>query len=885
MILSVAVWAATAGAYDVLVRPDGDDALGKAFARVRALRRAGEAPTNEVVEMRLAAGTYRLRRTLYLGVEDSLIRVVGVKGATRIVGLRDLGRMSESKNGLWSMRVPDGFRFEQLFVNGHRAQRAHEPDRFHHHMVHPLDEGSNPFTGQWENLNYYGFYASPEDVRHLVGKSERELSNVVVRTIEGWSTIQARIRRVDRDGRVFGTRVLRRPYFSKFFSRYEPRYELENFREALDEPGEWFLDDSTGRLLYKPRTGERIDQTTLAAPVIEKFMVVAGRDDDTGLVHDLSFENLTFSGAGYGLPPEGEADGQGVTKLGASIEIDHARNVTFRNCTIRRTGLHGLWFRRGCRHCELSHSIVEDVGAGAVRIGDDTWDEGELPDRLTAFVLVDDCILRMGGRLFPSGIGILLQHASDCRLTHNDIGDFYYTGVSVGWTWGYRKTVAHRNLVADNHIHHIGQGVLSDMGGVYTLGASPGTVIRGNHIHDVYSNDFNGAGGWGLYTDEGSRFIRFESNLVHHVKTGCAHQHYGSDNLFFNNIFAFSLHDMIVRSRIDPGMAYAVSNNVVYWDNSTDAVHAPHPSRATSDDLSFGRNLYWSTAGITTNSFMGSSWEGWRRRGQDVDSLIADPQFVDAVHGDFRLKPTSPAFGLGFTAINPRQSAGVLGRAWRAEASRHVPPTLVFEPDSPVFGRSRYFMPFEAERAYDRLPEEFDVICPPSRRDLVRLSQAAARHGRRGLEIRDAKGLDYVFQPMVSLGTRILDGKVCLLLSLKGDARTDFKILLRDFDGGGRYHDGPFVDFRAGGVFCGSRKLAAVQPGVWHELELAFELDGNSAPVYSCRVTAAGGETTEIAGLTCRDPQFRRLTWIGLLSMAQDDSVCLIDDIKLENGR
>lgn len=46
-----------------------------------------------------------------------------------------------------------------------------------------------------------------------------------------------------------------------------------------------------------------------------------------------------------------------------------------------------------------------------------------------------------------------------------------------------------------------------------------------------------------------------------------------------------------------------------------------------------------------------SVWEGWQALGFDRNSLIADPLFVDESHGDYRLKPDSPAFSLGFEPI------------------------------------------------------------------------------------------------------------------------------------------------------------------------------------------------------------------------------------------
>ncbi len=42
----------------------------------------------------------------------------------------------------------------------------------------------------------------------------------------------------------------------------------------------------------------------------------------------------------------------------------------------------------------------------------------------------------------------------------------------------------------------------------------------------------------------------------------------------------------------------------------------------------------------------------WQEMGYNTDSVVADPLFVDAQHNDYRLKPESPAFRLGFMPID-----------------------------------------------------------------------------------------------------------------------------------------------------------------------------------------------------------------------------------------
>ena len=245
-------------------------------------------------------------------------------------------------------------------------------------------------------------------------------------------------------------------------------------------------------------------------------------------------------------------------------------------------------------------------------------------------------------------MGLWVGQSGDNRITHNEIADLFYTGISAGWTWGYGPNLAKRNTFAFNRVHHLGKGLLSDMGGIYTLGPSEGTVVANNVFHDIYAYSY---GGWGLYTDEGSTGVLFENNLVYDTKTGGFHQHYGKDNVVRNNIFAFSKMHKLEYTRSEPHLSFTFEKNIVTWSGATPLLHGAW-DRGQYDARN---NWYWNAGGMV--SFLGKSLAGWQAKGHEQGTQIVDPLFIDPAGRDFRLQPQSPALNAGFKEFNPRLRA------------------------------------------------------------------------------------------------------------------------------------------------------------------------------------------------------------------------------------
>lgn len=93
-------------------------------------------------------------------------------------------------------------------------------------------------------------------------------------------------------------------------------------------------------------------------------------------------------------------------------------------------------------------------------------------------------------------------------------------------------------------------------------------------------------------------------------------------------------------------------------------------------------NCYWNAAGQPVD-FLGKPLAEWQAAGHEEGSIVADPLFVDAEHGDFRLRPESPALKLGFKPFDYDQ-AGVYGDpAWIEKANAVTYPPLELPPEPP----------------------------------------------------------------------------------------------------------------------------------------------------------------------------------------------------------
>jgi hypothetical protein len=300
---------------------------------------------------------------------------------------------------------------------------------------------------------------------------------------------------------------------------------VENAHELLDEPGEWYLDQSEHMIYYQPRPGEDLSAAEVIVPAKEELVQVAGELDAGGhprFVSDIRFEGLTFAYSTWLAPSTsvGYAEVQAGWHLEAGVlvrtkggvTVSRAERVRFERCVFTHLGSAGISIDGGPRDVAIVGNRFADISSTAVQLGDVT-DATATDDELktTRNVISNNYIVACG-REFQSAVGIFVGYGDSTVVEHNELEQLPYTGISIGWGWGQDSYAGH-NVIEANHIHQVVQ-VLRDGGGIYTLSAQPGSVLRGNYLHDVGNtptSQFNFAG---IYHDEGTRFYSDTGNVV-----------------------------------------------------------------------------------------------------------------------------------------------------------------------------------------------------------------------------------------------------------------------------------------------------------------------------------------------------------------------------------
>ncbi|MBP1988863.1 galactose-binding domain-containing protein [Paenibacillus eucommiae] len=299
---------------------------------------------------------------------------------------------------------------------------------------------------------------------------------------------------------------------------------IENAYELLDAEGEWYLDRSAGYLYYKPLTGEDIASAIVVAPTLETLVSGTGTLDTP--LQNVQIKGLTFAyatwlqpstsdgyvplQAGFTFTGLNDAASQYLTKALGNVTFHAAKSVRLERNTFVHLGGAGLVFEYGSQNNTIVGNVFKDISSSGILIGDVTpshVNPADSRERNSYNTIANNYITKVGAEYFDA-VGIFGGYTSYSTITHNELANLPYSGISQGWGWG-ANSYAQNNQITNNYIHDV-MKVLGDGGGIYTLSAQPNSTISGNYLRHMYGS----YGGWGIYPDEGSAYLNINNNVV-----------------------------------------------------------------------------------------------------------------------------------------------------------------------------------------------------------------------------------------------------------------------------------------------------------------------------------------------------------------------------------
>ena len=877
------------------VAPDGNDVWSGRQARPNAHQSDGplatltgarnairrlkmQGPLAEPVQVMVAAGVYPLRETLVFEPQDSgtattPIAYRAADGARPVLsGGRAITGFQRGEGALWVADIPDAvggkWQFRQLFVNGRRARRARTPNEGYLHVEGLVEKPDPKKPETWEQpVDRFRFKAG--DLH-----AWKDLNDVEIVVFHSWNTSRERIAAVDEKDRV--VRLAGMPVSRLMAWDPQQRYYVENTRDALDSPGEWYLDRQSGKLYYWPLAGEDMTEAEVVAPVLQELVRFDGKPDNGAFVDYIHLEGLAFQHADWTLPAAGYGDPQAAVTVPAVVWASGARHCTIERCEIAHVGTYGVWLSRGCKENRIVQNHIHDLGAGGVRVGESYRAPSDVAE--SSGNLVSSNYLHDGGHVYAGAVGLWVAQSSENTISHNEIHSFDYSGMSIGWNWDYTPNRTHHNRIEYNHIHHVVRGVLSDAGGIYTLGPQPGTVIRNNLLHDIFPYLGNPAMAWGIYFDAGSSQMLVENNIVYHTLTGGIMGTAAPGNVVRNNVFALSAWQAAWRWNLPNKNPPTLFERNIFYLTQGDLFQLDGGQSDVTP--TWDHNLYWRTDGQPLLLY-GEEFADWQAKGMDRHGLVADPQFVDPTHGDFSLKPGSPALKLGFQPIDTSR-IGLQGPAeWV-----NLPKSASFPPAVLPKGVSAW-QPLPIDDGFETTAEAerpaAAIVIEEGRGDSIRVTSETAATGKHSLKFTDAPGLEHPFDPHLFYVPHFRHGRATLGFDIR---REQGAIVAHEWrDAAQPYHVGPSLRIDANGrLLVGERHLIDLPAQQWVHIEIACNLGKQSQGIYDLSVTLPGQPPKAFAKLSCGSAAFRRLEWLGFISLANEKSVFYVDNISLRES-
>ena len=570
--------------------PDGSDknpgtysapfkTIARAQMEIKKLKKQSERPKGDIT-VHVRGGIYGLNSTIEFGPDDSGVdnfRVIykAFEDEKPVISGGKVLQDWEQVEGtnIWKAPAPGIGGTRELYVNGQLATIAKgmgkevktkgwgKPDDPGIEKAKLL-KTYNTYQGE---LPVYAGYQAGDAYQHMAKWKNK--SDIEAVYLQSWTYVICPVDSITEENNGVFIKM-RMPCFKDAQIKGgvqvgDPSY-FQNALELLDEPGEWYFDRQAGEIYYMPRDGENMGNAEVVVPILEQLLSLEGTLQDP--VKNITFEGLEFRYGTFVKPgTHGFAEIQATftkdpeindnmhshfVKTSAGIELSGANGIVFRYCKFSRFGGAGINISHGSKNNLIQGCQITEIGGSGIQVGGFNLADAHPQDTLEIVSnnKIDNNVIYNIGTIYKGGIGVISGYTEGTQITNNEIFDIAYSGISVGWGWGYwdkggrietkagkspdyynvfdKPTVSKNHLIGWNHVYNVMKR-LTDGAGIYTLSWMENTKIIGNHIHDnppdwTFNKDEkmrHKIHGWpgGIYLDEGSGAIEITGNLIYNV--------------------------------------------------------------------------------------------------------------------------------------------------------------------------------------------------------------------------------------------------------------------------------------------------------------------------------------------------------------------------------
>jgi hypothetical protein len=284
------------------------------------------------------------------------------------------------------------------------------------------------------------------------------------------------------------------PYHGKGYTK-EQRFYFLNVLEELDSPGEYYINQKTGKIYFWPP--ENFNKGEVAVSSMEEPLLVL---ENTSYIN---IEGITFE-----------------CSRTTAVKIIGGNNNKIAGCVFRNLGNTAVIIDGGEKNGILSCDIYEIAGSGIQLTG------GNRKTLTPANNYAENNHVFDFGRVFRTYSPAISINGVGNRLSHNHIHDSPHAGVLFS---------GNEHILEFNEIHDIAKET-GDVGAFY-IGRNwtcRGNIIRYNYFHHLFGPGLHGVRA--VYLDDFTSGTKVFGNVFYEAGRA-AFIGGGRDNIIENNIF------------------------------------------------------------------------------------------------------------------------------------------------------------------------------------------------------------------------------------------------------------------------------------------------------------------------------------------------------------